>query len=285
MSKDDLIPLFDELCGLGTPTILGFLNQHGYNIAQTSASMRHHFTQMRYVLRDGIGVKIACKASGKDPKANLNGTDLIPELIAYLVDHSARDCQLFAMGTREPWVTEGSKSLFAGRPFHAIEGHQENEVYLDFFKAHYQPGTLAVIVLALGMPRQEELASFLKQTLDVPCLLICGGAMLDFASGRFPRAPLLMRRMGLEWLFRLLLEPRRLFGRYVVGIPLFLYYIARNGVRLNRPRSGQQTAHHAPLPFPETSSESASVNTALDCTLASTSDATSDCNAKTANHG
>ena len=55
-----------------------------------------------------------------------------------------------------------------------------------------------------------------------PCLIVCGGAILDFLGGKVSRAPLWLRRLGGEWIFRLMREPKRLFMRYVVGNPLFL---------------------------------------------------------------
>jgi len=79
-----------------------------------------------------------------------------------------------------------------------------------------------LIVLAMGMPKQERIAIGLRQADIGPALILCGGAIVDFAAGRFPRAPLWMRSAGLEWLFRLAREPRRLFRRYVIGIPIFL---------------------------------------------------------------
>ena len=79
-----------------------------------------------------------------------------------------------------------------------------------------------VIVLGMGMPRQEEVAAVLRAALGYPCLIICGGAIIDFLGGKTSRAPAWMRGAGLEWLYRLCLEPRRLFRRYVVGNPLFL---------------------------------------------------------------
>ncbi|GGJ86309.1 hypothetical protein GCM10009304_10450 [Pseudomonas matsuisoli] len=228
LNEEDLTSLFNEISNTTSPTILGFLNQHGYNIAQQHPYMPRYLDQIKYLLRDGIGVKMACKANGLDPKANLNGTDLIPQLVSHLSEHAPRDCQFFTMGTREPWVTEGSRNLYDGKPFHAIDGFQKNDVYLDFFREHYQPGKLAVIVLAMGMPRQEELAAFLKRELDVPCIMICGGAIIDFCANRFERAPVVFRKFGLEWLYRLLMEPRRLFKRYAIGIPVFMYYVLRN---------------------------------------------------------
>ena len=62
----------------------------------------------------------------------------------------------------------------------------------------------------------------LRAALGFPCLIICGGAIIDFLGGKIPRAPRWMRRTGLEWAFRLALEPRRLFRRYVIGNPVFI---------------------------------------------------------------
>ena len=66
------------------------------------------------------------------------------------------------------------------------------------------------------------MAAALRTVISHPCLIVCGGAIIDFLGGKTPRAPLWMRQVGLEWVFRLALEPRRLFHRYVIGNPLFL---------------------------------------------------------------
>jgi len=78
-----------------------------------------------------------------------------------------------------------------------------------------------LIVLGMGMPKQEAVAAELAVT-GGPCLIVCGGAILDFLGGKVSRAPEWLRRLGGEWLYRLLREPKRLFMRYVVGNPLFL---------------------------------------------------------------
>jgi exopolysaccharide biosynthesis WecB/TagA/CpsF family protein len=62
----------------------------------------------------------------------------------------------------------------------------------------------------------------LRAQLDYPCLIVCGGAIIDFLGGKIARAPVWMRRLGLEWVYRLVQEPGRLFRRYVLGNPLFL---------------------------------------------------------------
>jgi len=67
----------------------------------------------------------------------------------------------------------------------------------------------------------------IREHLDGPMLVVNGGAILDFLAGRFPRAPKWMRTLGLEWLFRLVREPGRLFQRYVIGNGVFLWRAMR----------------------------------------------------------
>ena len=78
-----------------------------------------------------------------------------------------------------------------------------------------------LIVLGMGMPKQEAVAARLA-AVGGPCLIVCGGAILDFLGGKVSRAPQWLRHLGGEWAYRLLREPKRLFMRYVVGNPLFL---------------------------------------------------------------
>lgn len=81
-----------------------------------------------------------------------------------------------------------------------------------------------IVVVGLGMPHQEEWIKDNIERLNVNVFL-SGGACFDFVSGNTPRAPNWMSRCGLEWLHRLMLEPKRLWKRYVMGNPLFLWRI------------------------------------------------------------
>lgn len=231
LEEHDVPALLDELSAPKKPTIIGFLNQHGYNIIQHDQTARRNFMRVNYLLRDGIGVKLACSLNGLAPGANLNGTDFIPAVIKRLVHGEQRErYQLFAMGTSEPWIHEGASALFGDHEFHAIDGFQPIERYLEFVQEHLQPGKIPLIVMGMGMPRQEQVAVHLQRQLGRPALMICGGAIFDFAAQRFNRAPVVVRKVGMEWLYRLLMEPRRLFARYIIGIPQFFYYIVRNGM-------------------------------------------------------
>lgn len=87
-----------------------------------------------------------------------------------------------------------------------------------------------ILLVALGVPRQEKWIAENRSRLGCGAAIAVGG-LLDFISGRIPRAPEWMRKRGLEWLFRLYQEPVGKFKRYVFGNPLFLHRVRREKIR------------------------------------------------------
>ncbi|WHZ09667.1 MAG: N-acetylmannosaminyltransferase [Burkholderiaceae bacterium] len=199
------------------PFVLAFANAHAMNSIVASASFYDALHSADMVLRDGSGMSTLFRLFGMAPGRNLNGTDLIPRLIRLF---DGRCIALF--GTREPFLQRGAQAVSTDLAPHGTlacaHGFMDLPAYLELARAH-RP---ALIVLGMGMPRQEEVAAALRSALTFPCLIVCGGAIIDFLAGKTPRAPLWMRKTGLEWLFRLVMEPRRLFRRYVIGNPVFL---------------------------------------------------------------
>jgi N-acetylglucosaminyldiphosphoundecaprenol N-acetyl-beta-D-mannosaminyltransferase len=80
-----------------------------------------------------------------------------------------------------------------------------------------------VVWIGLSTPKQESFAEMLSKHTTVACIITVGAAF-DFHTGRVRQAPAFIQRAGLEWLFRLSMEPRRLFKRYFEIVPLFIYY-------------------------------------------------------------
>lgn len=78
----------------------------------------------------------------------------------------------------------------------------------------------------MGMPKQELVSQQLSQQLQHPALIINGGGIVDFMSGTKQRAPVWLRKIGMEWSYRLFLEPKRLWRRYVIGNIVFLWRAA-----------------------------------------------------------
>jgi N-acetylglucosaminyldiphosphoundecaprenol N-acetyl-beta-D-mannosaminyltransferase len=215
------------------PMVLAFVNAHAMNAAAASKDFFNALVSADLVLRDGIGMAILLRLLKQPPGLNLNGTDLIPKILAR---YAGRPIALF--GTEDPYLARAQEVVMsriaAGSPCIAAHGFLDTPSYIRLAAAR-RP---ALIVLGMGMPRQEEVAMVLRAALGFPCLIVCGGAIIDFLGQKTTRAPRWMRLAGLEWLFRLALEPRRLFKRYVVGNPQFVARAFRFAVQSLRQQRG-----------------------------------------------
>lgn len=220
---DDSDRLMTALLRPDQAQVISFLNAHAVNLAASDPRFAGNLLQSDYLLRDGSGVKMGCLMLGVAPGVNLNGTDLIPRLL-----DGYRDRRIALFGAEPYWLTRALETLKGSPPgFAAMTG-------CDGFRAEDEYLKLALetrpelIVLGLGMPRQESLAIRLRDVMreaGAPCTIVNGGAIIDFMAGKFPRAPAAFRKTGLEWVFRLAMEPRRLAKRYVLGNPLFIYRV------------------------------------------------------------
>jgi exopolysaccharide biosynthesis WecB/TagA/CpsF family protein len=200
--------------GVGART-LGFVNAHALNSAVTDQAFAADLLTLDHIVRDGVGINTLYRMLGIRAGLNLNGTDMIPEIIARF---AGKRIALF--GTQLPVVHRAAARLrqVHGCDIVVADGFQPDGFYLKL-AATARPD---LIILGMGMPKQERVAHLLKFGLNHDVAIVCGGAILDFLSGHVSRAPLWMRSTGLEWAYRLSLEPKRLFRRYVIGNPLFL---------------------------------------------------------------
>ncbi len=218
--------LLDWLARPDRPRVLAFVNAHAMNSVADDGRFHEALMAADIVFRDGIGMALLMTLVNQRPGLNLNGTDLIPRILAR---HAGAPIALF--GTREPWLSRAQQAvvrdLAPGSPCISADGFRPTDDYVHLAQAHAP----SLIVLGMGMPRQEFVALALRAALHRPCLIVCGGAILDFLAGRMPRAPRIVRGLGLEWAWRLAREPRRLFRRYVVGNPLFIGRALRLALR------------------------------------------------------
>lgn len=228
-SEEALLALFCNLNPreITRPVRIAFVNAHAINMCHSNKRFLHNLTESDYIFRDGSGMKILFKMLRQDAGLNLNGTDLIPRLMDMYAGKTAA-----LLGTQDPYIQKAADAV-AKKGLHTIlsaDGFREDREYLDAVR-DCRP---FLIVLGMGMPKQERIASLLARHLDYPCVIICGGAILDFIGGKVRRAPLVFRRTGMEWLYRLAREPRRLFHRYAVGNFLFLFRCTHFALRFRQ---------------------------------------------------
>lgn len=218
--------LLRRICSPAQPVVVAFANAHAMNGAAGSPNFFDALRSADWLLRDGSGMATLFKLLGKNPGLNLNGTDLIPKIIRLF---DGRKIAFF--GTQEPYLHQGMVAARQYAPqsdFVSAHGFLELDAYLSLAMAEKSD----LIVLGMGMPKQEAVAAALRSELGSPCTIVCGGAIIDFLARRTARAPLWMRRAGMEWAYRLAMEPKRLFHRYVIGNPVFLMralWIAASG--------------------------------------------------------
>ena len=215
-SPDEERALLHALVNGNSPRILGFVNAHAMNVSAANEPFFEAVVSADVLLRDGLGMAMLYRTLEKDPGLNMNGTDFIPKVLA-----AFRGRRVAFWGTEEPFVGEASERCerqFGVQVVSAENGFEGVERYLHL--ARVQKPDL--IVLGMGMPRQEHLARELVASAQNAPLIVCGGAVLDFMGGKVSRAPEWMRAVGAEWFYRLCHEPRRLFRRYVLGNPAFV---------------------------------------------------------------
>lgn len=209
--------LIENLLSGGSPRVLSFLNAHAANLAWKSSEFSSSLISSDILLRDGSGIGILMKALKQEPGINMNGTDFIPQLLAA----APKGWKIALLGTEEPYLSRASCRLreLGFKSIYTLDGFQKDEVYLQFVRNH----AFDLIILAMGMPKQERVAQLIKKKVENnSALIINGGAIVDFMASRHERSPLFIRRMGFEWLYRLYKEPRRLWRRYIIGNSIFL---------------------------------------------------------------
>ncbi len=208
--------LVDELVGGTQPRIVAFVNAHAMNSVMADFAFFRALCDADVLLRDGSGMAMLYRMQDVEPGLNMNGTDFIPQLLAA---HRGRRVALW--GTAEPYLGAAAarcEAEFGVEVVSREHGFHDAEFYCEQARAQRPE----LIVLGMGMPKQESVARLIRATAPGAPLVVCGGAIIDFLGGKVERAPHWVRRLGVEWAYRLLREPRRLFQRYVIGNPLFM---------------------------------------------------------------
>lgn len=229
---DQAIALLTRLLRDKRFTKISFLNAHNANIAVRNREFAEALARF-LVLSDGVGVDIASKIlHGHAFPANLNGTDFIPAFLKALDN----PISVALLGTTRANADAAAETLRRDAP-----QHRYTVINDGFFDAKREEQILHelreirpdILLVGMGVPRQE-LWIAQKVTAEHCTLPIGVGALLDFLSGAIPRAPMWMRRIRMEWFYRLSLEPGRLWQRYVIGNPLFLFRVVKEKLRGRR---------------------------------------------------
>jgi N-acetylglucosaminyldiphosphoundecaprenol N-acetyl-beta-D-mannosaminyltransferase len=216
-------------------------NAHCVTLSQSEPWMRGLFAEADIAFCDGAGVQVATRLlRGFTPHRTTP-----PEWIGSVLQRLGPKARVFWLGG-EPDVAERAAAAFEARYdvvtvgiqhgyFDAAAGSAESRAIV----ARINATRPTILLVNMGMPRQERWLWDNWQALS-PAVAITAGALVDHAAGRVSRPPRWVANLGVEWLVRLIREPRRLWRRYLLGLPVFGLHLLGYAIRANSP--GQDRA-------------------------------------------
>jgi len=207
-------------------------------IGEHDARFRTAYQSVSLSLVDGMPLCWAARALGHPVPEKVSGSDLVMPLVERA---AARNWRVYLLGGAPGVGALAVTRLKEQLPGIQIVGTDAPRISLDADPAEWRPIATRIaetrpdlILVAFGAPKQEIFSTEMRAILN-PAVMVCVGAGIDFIAGTLKRAPAWMSRSGLEWLYRLSREPRRLAGRYLVRDPQFVMIFGRQlGRKLTR---------------------------------------------------
>jgi len=239
---DGLIQTVGEAASSGRKVLVASGNVFSFNLAYEKPWVRDFLNRADIVRLEGEGLRWGARILGYQTPRRIVFADWIWNLAAM----AAREgFSFFLLGSRPGVADKAAARLRERFPnlriagthhgyFDKTPGSAENEAVIQQINAA-RPNILFV---GFGMPLQERWLADNWERLDVNVALTCG-ALFDYVSGELRRSPKWLNDHGLEWLGRLIIEPRRLWRRYLIGNPLFLWRVLKQRVRQEGSRIGR----------------------------------------------
>jgi len=233
--SDDLLLLIETSIAHKSLILSG--NAHAFNLAYSAPWLRQLLSSAAAIRIDGAGVGLGLCLLGYPCPPRATWADFAWQLAAYA---EPRGFTFFFLGGRPGIAEKAAARLIERHPnlqivgthhgyFDKTPGSPENEAVVQAINA-VKPN---ILIVGFGMPIQERWLMENWERIDANVALT-GGAVFDYVSGELRRGPRWMTDHGLEWLARLIIEPRRLWKRYLIGNPLFMWRVLKQRFGLLR---------------------------------------------------
>lgn len=230
------------------PLSVSALAVHGVMTGALDREQRYRLNSLNLLVPDGQPVRWALNVLHKTHLYDrVYGPTLMLEVCRAAAEHGLG---IYLYGSRQSVIDQLGRNLEAKYPglaicgsspsrFHRLDDDERAQVV-----ASIRSSGASLVFVGLGCPRQETWAYELTSELSIPAL--CVGAAFDFHAGNLPQAPPVLQKLGLEWVFRLTNEPRRLWRRYLLLNPLFTILVVLQALHLFtlKPGSGRPPTVH-----------------------------------------
>jgi N-acetylglucosaminyldiphosphoundecaprenol N-acetyl-beta-D-mannosaminyltransferase len=220
LTIDDLHNLIQEFVSKNEKGIIAHHNLHSLYIYHHHSKMKEFYEQAQYAHIDGMSIVFLARLLGY-PLERSHRVTYVDWIRPLMSEASKQKWRVFFLGSKPGVSEEAAKRLCSEFPglqmmthhgyFDATSRSDENQKILemiDSFKPH-------VLMVGMGMPRQELWILENLRDISANVILPCGACM-DYVANAIPTPPRWMGQIGLEWLYRLLSEPKRLWKRYLV---------------------------------------------------------------------
>jgi N-acetylglucosaminyldiphosphoundecaprenol N-acetyl-beta-D-mannosaminyltransferase len=241
LGRDECVEwVLGELMHGARRLFLACANPHSLVVAKDDEAFAAALSSADILIPDGVGMVVASRLRGGRIRTRVTGSDVFLGLSERLA-RERPPLRYFFLGSSEETLAAIERRLAERFPAIGVAGS-----YSPPFKASFDPRDEDAIVAAVngarpdivwvGMtaPKQEKLIARVRERLDVQ-LVAAVGAVFDFFSGRVTRSHPVWQRVGLEWLPRLMRQPRRLWRRTLISAPRFLWLVATAGRRGQEP--------------------------------------------------
>ncbi len=230
LTLDTLLERVSGLVDARGQATVSYVNVHVLNTAASDPALRGFLNASDVCFADGSGVVLGARILGRALPGRMTGADWIHDLAVHAAGRGWR----LAWIAGKPGVTDraaraleaqhpGVQFVFTDHGYHPSQGPGHDDLL-----ARLNAARPDVVLVGMGTPIQERWVAANRARIDAP-VTWCVGATADFVSGEVSRGPELLYT-NQEWLARLLVDPRRLWKRFLVGNPLFVARVVQQRI-------------------------------------------------------
>ena len=240
LDEPELVALLDDRISKAKKTQVCFVPTNSILAARKDKHVMDVYNAADIVMCDGVPVKWAAGFLGTPLKERLTGFDFFPHFIQHCAE---KNYSVYFLGAKEGVARQLAEKYqllypsiriagYSTPPFAAVFSKEQN----DTICADINAANPDVLFVSLTAPKQDIWIHAHLDQVNVK-LALGVGAAFDSEAGSLRRAPKLMQQMGLEWLFRFIQEPRRMFRRYFIEAPIFIPLVIKQRLSINFQKS------------------------------------------------
>ncbi|MFC1806773.1 exopolysaccharide biosynthesis polyprenyl glycosylphosphotransferase [Candidatus Omnitrophota bacterium] len=222
LNTEDVLGYIDEAILREKKTQVSYINAHCVNLAFSDQEYKDIVSRSDLLYPDGMAIVWASYLYGDPLPERVNLGDFFYKLCKLCVD---KRYKIFLLGGKDNIAKKAASNLRTVFPelnivgtYHGFFSREEENDIIDLINN----SSADIVLVGMGVPKQEKWIAKNRGPLAPP-ILWGVGALFDYYSNSIRRAPIILRRLGFEWFFRLVVEPSRLWRRYIIGNILFLF--------------------------------------------------------------